>query len=43
MSELASVRIVRLLRRLGVAIPVIVFGPFFAAIIADLVWELGLL
>jgi hypothetical protein len=34
---------VGLLRRLGVAIPVIVVGAFFAAIIADLVWELGLL
>jgi hypothetical protein len=42
-SELASGGIVRLVRRLSVAIPIIIVGAFFAAIIADLVWELGLL
>jgi hypothetical protein len=43
MSELASSWIVRLLPRLGVAIPVIVVGAFIADIVADLAWELGLL
>jgi hypothetical protein len=43
MTELTSGGIVRLVRWLGVAIPIIIVGAFFAAIIADLVWELGLL
>jgi len=30
-------------RRLGIATPVIVVGAYFAAIIADLAWDFGLL
>jgi hypothetical protein len=43
MNELASSGIGRWLGRLGIAIPVIVVGGYFAAIIADLAWDLGLL
>jgi hypothetical protein len=43
MNELASGGIGRWLGRLGIAIPVIVVGGYFAAIIADMAWDLGLL
>ena len=43
MNDLASGGIGRWLGRLGIAIPVIVVGGYFAAIIADLAWDLGLL
>jgi hypothetical protein len=43
MNGLASGTIGQWLGRLGMAIPVIVVGGYFAAIIADSAWDLGLL